>query len=335
MNHSDPLQTTPEPPVWTAHREERLIARGLCLCVIVGLLARYLGRWHWVFELTTHFIEQACILAGIVTLLLLVRRHWKLAAITGALTLGTAAEWFTYTRAETPSGVWVREPSDCLVVVSTNVYSKNRNAEALSQWLQESEADVVFLCEVDPWWAARIESWKSDWPHQIVHPRPDNFGLALISRYPLSDSHVFDLDGPIPAVDCRVQAPSGEWTVVGLHPFPPVGRAYSQLRNQQLLTAAARINTLAKPCVVVGDLNCSPASPMFQDFVTATGLIDSSRRSGWQPTWPAGNRLLRIPIDHCLCDPQVGIVERSVGPDVGSDHLPIRAKLFRMPESKP
>ena len=331
MNLSESPPNTPEPPTWKVRRDELLIARGLCLCVVLGLLARYLGRWYWVFELTTHFIEQACILAAVVTLLLLLRRHWRLAAITAALTLGTAAEWFTYIRATTPSGGWVTEPADELVVVSVNVYSRNRNAEALHKWLQESQADVVFLSEVDPWWAARIESWKADWPHQIVHPRPDNFGLALISRHPIVDSHVFDLDGPIPAVACRVQAPSGEWTIVGLHPFPPVGRAYSQLRNQQLQAVAAHINTLAKPCVVVGDLNCTPASPMFQDFVAATGQIDSCRRFGWQPTWPARNRLLRIPIDHCLCDPQVGVMERSVGPDVGSDHLPIRAKLFRLP----
>lgn len=331
MPLADPPLTSLQLPARKVRRTELLVARALCLCVVLGLLARYLGRWHWVFELTTHFIEQACVLAAGVTLLLLLRRHGRLAAISGALTLGTAAEWLTYIRAETPSGVSVVETSECMVVVSANVYSKNRNAEALSQWLQESQADVIFLCEVDPWWAAQIATWKSDWPHQIIHPRPDNFGLALISRHPIVDSHLFDLDGPIPAVDCRVQSPSGEWTIVGLHPFPPVGRAALHLRNQQLQTAAAHIKTLAKPCVVVGDLNCTPASPMFQDFVTATGLVDSCRRFGWQPTWPAGNRMLRIPIDHCLCDPQVGVLERSVGSDVGSDHLPIRAKLFRVP----
>ncbi len=327
MNPLPATQPTPGSPASTTRRDERVIAAGLCLCVVLGTLVRYLGRWHWVFELATHFLEQAIVLGGIAMLLLLIRRHWRLAVISGVLTLANASEVLTYIRSDKPPGVWVVHPSDTFVVVSANVYSQNRNSTDLYRWLIESEADVVFISEVDPWWARQIESWKADWPHQIVHPRPDNFGLALISRHPIADSHLFDLDGPIPAVDCRILAPSGEWTVVGLHPFPPMGRAYSTLRNQQLQTAAAQINTLPKPRVVVGDLNCTPASPMFQDFVSTTGLIDSCRGFSWQPTWPAGRRVLRIPIDHCLCDPSVLVMERDVGPQVGSDHLPIRAKL--------
>ena len=54
-----------------------------------------------------------------------------------------------------------------------------------------------------------------------------------------------------------------------------------------------------------------------------TGLRDSSRGMGLQPTWPADIPLLWIPIDHCLYSDGIEIRGRRTGPDVGSDHFPL------------
>jgi len=170
-----------------ARRVENLIARLLGLGVLMGTLIRWSGRWHWLCEITTHFVVQATVLAAIATLLLVVRRHWKLAGTTACLTLINAAEWVPYfLPASQP--VISSTASESLVVVSANVYSRNRRSEDLYRWLKSSRADVVFISEVDPWWAGQIESWKADWPHQITLPRPDNFGLALISRHRITQS---------------------------------------------------------------------------------------------------------------------------------------------------
>ena len=238
MNSPDPpipLIPTPSP----IRSAESFVARGLCLCAILGTLTRYLGRWHWVFEITTHFVVQATVLAGIATLLLLVRRHWRLAAITGLLTVMNAAEWVPFYTSKSLTSF--ASDHTKLDVVSVNVYSRNRNSQDLYRWLKETHAEVVFISEVDPWWASQIESWKADWPYQILEPHEDNFGLALISCHPITDSHLFQLESLNPAVDCRIQAPGGDWTVVGLHPYPPAGGEYSTLRNQQLTSAAKRI----------------------------------------------------------------------------------------------
>jgi endonuclease/exonuclease/phosphatase (EEP) superfamily protein YafD len=314
----------------TARPIENLMAWALCLGVVLGTLVRWLGRWHWLCELTTHFVVQATVLAAGATLLLVIRRHGKLAALSACLTLFNAAEWVPFYVLNTPE-TNIEGSGESLVVVSANVYSRNRNSKTLPQWLREIRADVVFISEVDPWWAEQIESWKADWPHQIIRPRSDNFGLAIISRVPISQSNVFFLEGDIPAVCCQIEAPCGAWTIVGLHPLPPTGARNSLLRNQQLQTAAERIQSLPAPRVVLGDLNASSSSPVFRDFLSATGLQDSRQGFGWQPTWPAGNRLLRIPIDHCLLEPGVQVMHRSVGPDIGSDHLPVQCQLTRGP----
>lgn len=323
-----PLSTSPSSD--SSRRVEDLFASGLCLCAVLGTLIRYLGRWHWVCEITTHFVVQATVLAGIATLYLFHRSYRRLALVAGLLCLVNAMEWVPYYTSVSFRPIAYIE-GESLEVVSVNVYSRNRHSESLYRWLKSVPADVVFISEVDPWWAEQIESWKADWPHQIIQPRTDNFGLALISRFPLLQSHVFNLDGAIPAVECRVQSPGGEWTIVGLHPLPPAGATNSRIRDQQLRTAAEHIRTLPHPRVVLGDFNSTSSSPVFRDFLAATGLQDSRTGFGWQPTWPAGSSLLRIPIDHCLVEPSTRVLDRSVGPDMGSDHLPVRAHLIDQP----
>lgn len=310
------------------HPLERFAALTLCLGVVVGTGVRFLGRWHWIFEITTHFVVQATVLAAIATIILGIRRHWKAAALTACMALINAFEWVPYSLPG-PSVARADEFDEALVVVSANVYSGNHDSTALDHWLVDS--DVAFISEVDPWWAKQIESWKADWPYQIVKPRSDNFGLALISRHPIIDPRSFDLEGGDPAVHCRIRTPRGEWTIVGLHPFPPAGRTYSTYRNQQLASAARRIRLLPIPRVVLGDLNSASSSPMFRDFLSETGLSDSRLGFGWQPTWPTGSRLLRIPIDHVLVEPSLIVLDREVGPDIGSDHLPVRVRLKRGP----
>lgn len=309
-----------------AIRIERWGGLAVCLALVIGTGARFLGRWHWTFELTTHFVFQATLLAAFAVFVLAARRHWKLASVAAGMALVNASEWvpFYATRGSDVAG---RESGESLIVVSANVLSSNHDASVLDAWLVD--ADVAFISEVDPWWAAQIESWKGDWPYQIVHPRRDNFGLALISRHPIVESQQFDLEGGNPAVQARVRTPLGEWTMVGLHPFPPAGRTYSTYRNRQLDSAARWIERLPAPRVVLGDLNSTSSSPMFRDFMLQTGLRDSRDGFGWQPTWPTGSLLLRIPIDHVLVEPGLVVVDRAVGPDIGSDHLPVRVRLKR------
>ena len=48
---------------------------------------------------------------------------------------------------------------------------------------------------------------------------------------------------------------------------------------------------------------------------------------GVQATFPAQSRLLRIPIDHVLASCTIGVRDRVIERDVGSDHLPIVVDL--------
>ena len=57
------------------------------------------------------------------------------------------------------------------------------------------------------------------------------------------------------------------------------------------------------------------------------GGSDTRAGFGVQPTFPASSWLVRIPIDHVLVSCSVGVTERRVERDVGSDHLPVVVDL--------
>ena len=86
------------------------------------------------------------------------------------------------------------------------------------------------------------------------------------------------------------------------------------------------------PLVLIGDFNCTPWSPAFRKLVSYSGLRDSRRGLGVQPTWPSPFGPFGIPIDHALVSKDLHVIDRSVGPQVGSDHRGIVVGLALKPE---
>jgi endonuclease/exonuclease/phosphatase (EEP) superfamily protein YafD len=77
------------------------------------------------------------------------------------------------------------------------------------------------------------------------------------------------------------------------------------------------------PALVMGDLNATPWSRPFAELRAHGGLCDSRAGFGVQPSFPSASAALRIPIDHLLASCSIGVRDRRIGPDVGSDHLPV------------
>jgi endonuclease/exonuclease/phosphatase family metal-dependent hydrolase len=77
------------------------------------------------------------------------------------------------------------------------------------------------------------------------------------------------------------------------------------------------------PTIIAGDLNMPrPFAAMSMNYdVTVRGK-----------TWPANRPLVQL--DHILVDQRIKVVQSQVLPSVGSDHLPIRARLRVLPSRK-
>ena len=297
--------------------------------VAAATLAGFAGRWHWLLDLTSHF-----------------RWYWLLAAV-GCL---TAAVWKRRWAAGAAALLavalnlvpilpyWL--PSDQadgggapLEIISLNVLADNTDTDRTIAYLRHRGADVVVLLEVSRTWADALDELDALYPHRVVEPRDDKFGIAVLSQWPLEEPRVITpADGP-PAVVTVLRREASACLLVAVHPPAPVSADWSAWRDTQLAAFGQLVAVADRPTILAGDLNATPWCFGFRRLVATSGLRDSAVGRGIQATWNAHRPVPRIPIDHVLVSPDILVLSREVGRDVGSDHLPVEARVS-LPESR-
>lgn len=300
---------------------------------VVALSASILGcfgKWHWFLDLFSHFRGQYFIgLAGCAALLLIFRRWWitplcVLGMLANGVALRPLFESDEPRASSSPDGSFLR-------VVSYNLYFENPAHEPTLRWLRESNADIIYLCEVTPAWSAAIRrELGSLYPHQHHAPQGDPFGAALLSRQPwlrVEEKQFGPFDAPALAAFFG-ENPRGGKVVLGMHPTPPNGRRGSEARDAAFAEATRWLRSQTpRAKIVLGDLNATIWSAGLFTMMQQTGLEDTGAGFGWQPTWMCDSLFFQIPIDHILISKQWKVADRRIGPDLGSDHRAVIADL--------
>ena len=297
--------------------------------LLLATALSFAGRWFWLFELASHGRMQLLLGAAVVLLVFLLLRRWRGVVVTALLCVANGLPALPLFTARPPANAAAGTGQPLRLLVA-NVLTRNRQHDRLLQLVREQRPDLVLLQETDSiWLTAMTAGLGADYPHQVVHPRGDNFGIAAFSRLPLARGEVLHLgSAELPTVALRVTHDNAPLDILLTHTLPPVGRNSARLRDEQALAVAAECRRLGERVVMVGDFNVTPWSPMFADVLRDSGLADSCQGFGWQPTWPTRlPAMFRIPIDHCLHGAAVAVVDRRVGPDIGSDHLPLLLEL--------
>lgn len=204
-----------------------------------------------------------------------------------------------------------------------NVNTVNRRHEQLIALVRRERPEVVVVLEVNQRWLDALDELKPEYPYWVARPRPDNFGIALLSRRPLKQPRIVDWGSGVPSVLAEIEL-LGTWTtVVGTHPLPPVGGRQWALRNRQMSAMSQALTERKGRVVLLGDLNATPWTPAFRELLGRAGLRDTRLGFGIPPTWPTGLAALAIPIDHVLVRGDFQVCDRRVGPGIGSDHFPV------------
>lgn len=262
-------------------------------------------HWQWLYAAV---LAAACLLAARWR----PRRLWLLPLC--LLPLVTASVALPRAAAGTPA----------LQIAFANVHVSNADPARLLAWLARAPVDVLALAEVSPPFAAALQREAPGvLPYRVLHPRNDPWGIAVFSRIPLHDVRLVAAADGVPRLEATLDA-GGPVRLVVLHPKPPMSPV--MLRQRDAIVHAVARDGDALPRIVVGDFNASPWSRPLRD-ATHLGL---RRATGLAPTWRAQWRLRPgIPIDHVLASTHWRVRSAEVGPDIGSDHRPVRVELLR------
>ena len=202
-----------------------------------------------------------------------------------------------------------------------NALSQNPTPERVLALLEQEQADVVVLLEVRQALLDTLAPVRQKYPGQVLLPREDNFGMALLSRQELSGVQVLESGSP-PTIVANTLVAGRQVHVVAAHPVPPIGGEYARLRDETVIRLGEYLQYCPRPFVLLGDLNNTPWSPSLAPI--RNQAVTARAGFGVLTTWPSVfPPFLRIAIDQCFVSPEVGVVECRVGPQVGSDHLPL------------
>lgn len=208
-------------------------------------------------------------------------------------------------------------------VASANVFFRNHDSAPLRRWLEQERPDAVVIVEFTPGFAESLQA-LSGFPYRKLLAQPDAFGIAILSRHPITQYEVVRDDDDRPMVKVRIRWAGREIGLAALHPMPPMTPHFHALRNRTLALLTPTTGWDDMPAIVAGDFNATPWSDAF-DGPTQRGW---RRATGLTPTWPMVWRgWMGIPIDHVLVTPQWQVVHSEVGPNLGSDHYPVLVRL--------
>jgi endonuclease/exonuclease/phosphatase (EEP) superfamily protein YafD len=294
------------------------------LIVLSFSIISYFGALHRRFEITSHFRVQYLAASFICLLLLISLKAWRwvvVALLCLVLNAIAVLPWFAVVSKSA-------RPTHNVRLLLANVNAGNTNYSALLELVETEKPDLLIVQEASEGWMEALASLRTTHPHFRYVSNRDNAGIALFSHFPFEQFDTTsgdDLD--FPSLVVRINVDGVKVSFISLHPPPPGTDEYLQARNQQLVKVAELVKRLPHPAIVAGDLNISIWSPYYSAFVKQSGLVAARQGFGILPTWPTHNRLLMIPIDHCLVTSDISVGDCRTGKKIGSDHLPIITDL--------
>lgn len=239
-----------------------------------------------------------------------------------------------------PSGMVLR-------ILTCNVRTGQFNTQALSELIRVSSVDIVALQECPP-------SVQLDLP---TGWRKTQAGiLAIMSRFPIEAKppiltkhppHVWPRPSVLP---CAVSTPQGEVIFHSVYlPSPRYGLQHlldrriginpqkadlliSETANRRNAARNARnaLQVNDHPFILAGDFNMPVESTIYREVWADLQNAFSAKGRGYG--WSFRDKALFVPIqariDHILTGNGVIPLTCEVGPEVGSDHLPVIADVL-------
>ncbi len=313
-----------------------LLALGAASLLAVTL-AGEIGRYRVQLDIINHF--RPLILLGGLTILLaslaLVRRRGGRIAVVCAVLVIVAQGRVALPEYARPGAARASAPAARVITVATfNMLKQHSSPERLAAWVREQGIDVIVLQEVGIGGRAGIAALSNVLPH--VHAPPG--AVALLSRYPLSQT---DLIQPSYRGRTRLQpdliaatlAVPGHAPVrmIGVHFGWPQPAGIGQPLQFDWFVRDYLARQPVERVVLAGDFNAAPTS---FEFARLEAMLPLSRATVGLMSFPTARGVFGfrpplpfLAIDHVFVGRDLTPQRVMRGPDLGSDHYPVVARL--------
>lgn len=316
-------------------------------CATLALVTvTLLPLWHHPHWLVRGLDFPRLQLATVATLLFLLQLGWldleqginaALAGVTLACLAGQLCWIIPYTRVWPPE---VRsstntDPERKISILTANVLTPNRQAQALLQLVRQYQPDVLVTLESDAWWQRHLDTLQPEMPYSIKCPLDNLYGMHVYSRLPLEDSEIsFLVEDDVPSIHAQLRLRNGVLVDMHfLHPAPPspTQNPESAERDAELVIVARSVAGRSQPVIVTGDLNDVAWSATTRLFRKLSGLLDPRVGRGMFNTFHAHYPFLRWPLDHLFHSQHFTINSIQRLPPFGSDHFGLFTELSYAP----
>lgn len=290
------------------------------LATILG----FFGSTSWIFDAIANFRFQLAIgllLVGIVYFLAYGR--WTAFLFVAMAVVNAFLVAPLYMQDPAPAA-----SQDTLAIVSFNIGAGRADPADVIEYVDEQDPDLVFLLESTEEWVSQVRTDGTGYTVGNQIPEDRTYGISVLGTgvSVVEQLRLGVTRDPVMRVEATLD---GERVAVyAIHPRPPDNDSRTEARDSLFTELAILVSNEDMPVVVIGDFNASPWSYAFQDFVDATGLINSQIGYGLSATWPT-SPLTLVPLDHMLHSSSLTTVQRNVGPNLGSDHLPLLVHVAR------
>ncbi len=289
----------------------------------LATILAFFGSTSWFFDLLANFrfqLAAGLLLLGVIYLIGFGRWTAFVFISMGLVNAFLVAPFYLDSPAPAAAG-------ESLRIVSFNVGAGTADPDNMIQWIENSEADLVFLLESTEEWVGAVPMEDSHYAVTNEIPEDRLYGISVLGNGATGVEQLRLGSTRDPVMRVEAQLDDSMVAVYAVHPRPPDSALKAAARDSLFDDLAGLVARETMPVIVIGDFNATPWSYAFRDFAADTGLVNSQKGYGLSATWPANLPITLVPLDHMLHSESLTTISRDVGPDLGSDHLPLTVEV--------
>ena len=211
-----------------------------------------------------------------------------------------------------------------LLIFNTGLIKDFKNMKELILF---EKPDIIQFQEVSSEMQNKIKSLNYFFPYNTeINKSMHRFDSIIFSKYPLKNHPIEDEDNH--AILTTLILNNSELNVAGIHLRNSLNQADYNLAIKGMEYLKTLVKNTNGNLIVIGDLNMTPTSKRFANFLRETNLYTYTSYKHPTFTWPAFlPSYFGIQIDHVLFSKNFKVIGKKTANHFGSDHRPLIVDL--------